>query len=125
MSYLNGKTVERMVVPVQCESEQGTAFFISSTQLLTARHVVKAHFQSKVAPATIYINVLGQRLLCKGEELSLPDNAIALALLTIVSDDSYEATEYMSLLCDESVLDMPFHGYGYPQEIAMGCNLVD
>lgn len=88
MSYLNGKTVETLVVPVRCESEQGTAFFISDTQLLTARHVVKAHFQSVAAPAAIYINVAGQSLLCMGEELSIPGNAIDLALLTVVPDRS-------------------------------------
>ena len=54
MSYLNGKTVETLVVPVHCESEQGTAFFISDTQLLTARHVVKAHFQSVAACRYLY-----------------------------------------------------------------------
>lgn len=125
MSYLNGKTIETLVVPVHCESEQGTAFFISETQLLTARHVVKAHFKSMVAPAAIYIDVLGQSLLCKGEELSIPGNVIDLALLTVVPEADYRATEYMTLLCDEYVKNMPFHVYGYPQEIAMGCNLVD
>ena len=47
MSYLNSVIVENMVVPVSCETKRGTAFFISPTQLLTARHVVKAHFQTK------------------------------------------------------------------------------
>ena len=125
MSYLNGKTVETLVVPVHCESEQGTAFFISDTQLLTARHVVKAHFQSVAAPAAIYIDVAGQSLLCKGEELSIPGNAIDLALLTVVSEADYHATEYMTLLCDVYVKNMPLRVYGYPQEMAMGCNLVD
>ena len=125
MSYLNGKTVETLVVPVRCESEQGTAFFISDTQLLTARHVVKAHFQSVAAPAAIYINVAGQSLLCMGEELSIPGNAIDLALLTVVPEADYHATEYMTLLCDVYVKNMPFRVYGYPQEMAMGCNLVD
>lgn len=125
MSYLNGKTVETLVVPVHCESEQGTAFFISDTQLLTARHVVKAHFQSVAAPAAIYINVAGQSLLCMGEELSIPGNAIDLALLTVVPEADYHATEYMTLLCDVYVKNLPLRVYGYPQEMAMGCNLVD
>lgn len=126
MSYLNGKTVEALVVPVHCESEQGTAFFISTTQLLTARHVVKAHFQSVAAPAPIYINVHGQSLLCKGEEFLIPEKAaIDLALLTVVPEAKYHATEFMTLLCDQYVKDMPLNIYGYPQEIAMGCNLVD
>lgn len=124
MSYLNGKTVEALVVPVHCESEQGTAFFISATQLLTARHVVKAHFQSEAAPAPIYINVHGRNLLCKGDELSITRKAIDIALLTVVSEEKYHAAEHMTLLCDQYVKDMPLNVYGYPQEIAMGCNLV-
>ena len=125
MSYLNGKTLETIIVPVVCESEQGTAFFVSDTQLLTARHVVKAHFQSVEAPAPIFIKVNGQELLCKGEDLSMPNNVIDLALLTIVSETVYHSLEPLSLLCDEYVKNMPLHVYGYPQEIAMGCNLVD
>lgn len=125
MSYLNGKIVETLVVPVHCESEQGTAFFISDTLLLTARHVVKAHFQSVAAPAAIYIDVAGQSLLCKGEELSIPGKAIDLALLTVVPEADYHATEYMTLLCDVYVKNMPLRVYGYPQEMVMGCNLVD
>lgn len=125
MSYLNGKNVETMIVPVHCEDEQGTAFFISDFQLLTARHVVLAHLQSSAAPAPIYINVAGQSLLCKGENLSIPGKNIDVALLTIAQESGYHATEYMTLLCDEYVKEMPFHVYGYPQEIAMGRSLVD
>lgn len=124
MSYLNDKIIENIVVPVYCESQQGTAFFINKTQLLTARHIVKAHFQSVAAPEAIKINVSGQLLLCKGEELHLPESAIDLALLTIVSDTDYNAQGNLSLLCDEYVEGMPLRIYGYPREIAMGCNLV-
>ena len=125
MSYLNGKILEKLVVPVHCESEQGTAFFISNTQLLTARHVVKAHFQSNVAPAAIYIRVDGRSLLCAGEELSIQGKNVDLALLTIVSNVPFCVEEYLSLLCDKFVTNMPLHIYGYPQEVAMGCNIVD
>ena len=125
MSYLNGKTAENIVVPVYCESEQGTAFFISEKQLLTARHVVKAHFQSTSAPVPIYIDVAGQKILCKGDELFIPGNAIDLAVLTVITEENYHTTNYLTLLCDEYVKDIPLHVYGYPQEVAMGCNLVD
>lgn len=124
MSYLNGKMVSNIVVPVYCESDQGTAFFINSKQLLTARHVVKAHFQSTSSPAAIYICVSGQNLLCKGEELSYPRN-IDLALLTIVSEEDYQSAEYLTLLCDQYVRNLSFHVYGYPQELAIGRNLVE
>lgn len=125
MSYLKGKAVETLIVPVYCESEQGTAFFVSETNLLTARHVVSSYFQNEDARTPIYIKVESRTLLCKGEDLSMPGNAIDLALLTIVSEEDYHASEYMTLLCDEYVKDMPLHVYGYPQEVAMGCSLVD
>ncbi|EEN81970.1 hypothetical protein POREN0001_0673 [Porphyromonas endodontalis ATCC 35406] len=122
---MNAKTLETIIVPVRCESEQGTAFFISETQLLTARHVVKAHFQSTVASAPTHIYLPGQTLLCRGEELSTTEKKIDLALLTIAPEESYHSTESLSLLCDEYVKNMPLHIYGYPQELAMGRNLVD
>ena len=93
MSYLNGKTAENIVVPVYCESEQGTAFFISEKQLLTARHVVKAHFQSTSAPVPIYIDVAGQKILCKGDELFIPGNAIDLAVLTVITEENYHTKQ--------------------------------
>ena len=125
MSYLNTKIAEKLVVPVHCQTEQGTAFFIGTRQLLTARHVVKAHFQSAAAPAQIYINVVGQSLLCKAEELSIPGNAVDLALLTIVPETGYRSDDYLTLLCDQYVKFMPLQVYGYPEEVAMGCNLVN
>ena len=123
MSYLNSVIVENMVVPVSCETKRGTAFFISPTQLLTARHVVKAHFQSAATP--VYIMVAGRHILCRAEELSLPDDVIDLALLTIISEQDYQSEDYLQLLCDDFIKDLPLHIYGYPDEVAMGMNLVD
>ena len=67
MSYLNDTEKERLVVPVRCDTKQGTAFFINETQLLTARHVVSAHVNSPRASAPIYIEVAGKKVKCKGK----------------------------------------------------------
>lgn len=123
MSFLSGKQIEKIVVPVACESKQGTAFFISATQLLTARHVVKDHFASGVARLPIYIYIAGKKVLCEGKELSIPGKSVDLALLTI--NEKYQSTEFLSLVCDKYTKNMPVHVYGYPQEVAMGCNLVE
>ena len=126
MSYLNGRIIEKTVVPVHCESEQGTAFFISDRQLLTARHVVREHFEESAVPAQIYIVVAGKKIICTGEELSMAGNAIDLARLTIVSEEDYQPfCEPLKLLSDAYEPNMPLHVYGYPREVAMGCNLVD
>lgn len=125
MSYLSGKTIEKIIVPVRCGTKQGTAFFISATQLLTARHVVNAHFRSTASPEQIYIDVQGKKILCKGEELSIDDdNRVDLALLTIENREEFRADEYLTLLCDNYTHGLELRVFGYPQEIAMGCNLV-
>lgn len=123
MSYLSTKMAENMVVPVRCESKRGTAFFVGPTQLLTARHVVKAHFQSAEMP--VFITVGGKHILCHAEELTLPEEAIDLALLRVVENSDYEASEYLILLRDEFVPNLPLRVYGYPEEVAMGMNLVN
>ena len=123
MSYLNGKPVDLIVVPVFCDSEQGTAFFINTSQLLTARHVVKAYFKnSGIAP--IYIEVEGLSILCEAQELNLPDKNIDLALLTI-HDSTFESKNFLELLCDEFVKGLLLRVYGYPQEIGLSSNLVN
>lgn len=123
MSYLHGRIIEQVVVPVRCDSMQGTAFFINERQLLTARHVVGMHIDSAAQPA-IKIDVAGKELLCKAEDVSTDIYRIDLALLTIVSEDDYRCMEPLPLLSDEYVQGQELCVYGYPQEVAMGSNLV-
>ncbi len=127
MSYLNDTEKERLIVPVRCDTKQGTAFFINETQLLTARHVVSAHVNSLRASVPIYIEVEGKKLKCKGVALSVGENKIDLALLTLDSNEKYrcENPEPLQLLCDKYVQGQTLYVYGYPREVAMGCNLVD
>ena len=122
MSFLNGKIVERIVVPVECCTEQGTAFFIGSRQLLTARHVVREHFSNPDAPAPVFINVGGIKVLCRAAEFGGTNDV---ALLTINDEEDFKALDWLQLLKDEYVEKLKLMVYGYPQEVAMGLNLVE
>lgn len=119
---MNGKDIEKIVVPVECCAEQGTAFFINKRQLMTARHVVREHFSDPASPEPIYIKLGGDSMLCSAVDLK--GNA-DIALLTIDNAVNYNAPEWLPLLKDEFVKDLELRVYGYPQEVAMGVNLVD
>ena len=88
MSFLNGKDIEKIVVPVECCAEQGTAFFINKRQLMTARHVVREHFSDPASPEPIYIKLGGDSMLCSAVDLK--GNA-DIALLTIDNAVNYNA----------------------------------
>jgi hypothetical protein len=122
MSFLNGKVIETIVVPVKCCIEQGTAFFIGERQLLTARHVVREHFCNPNAPEPIFINVAGVSVPCKAVEFG---GKADVALLIINNEENHFASRWLKLLQDEYVEDLKLMVYGYPQEIAMGVNLVE
>ena len=122
MNFLNGRLTEQIVVPVTCCDEQGTAFFVGKNQLITARHVVREHFSTPLAPEPVYISVKGTKYTCRAEELG---GIIDVALLTITEDEPYEAEDYLILLKDEFVENLSLKVYGYPQEVAMGVNLVE
>lgn len=118
---MNGKDIEQIVVPVECCSEQGTAFFISKQQLMTARHVVRGHFSNPASPEPIYIKVAGTSILCKAVDLK---GRMDIALLTIDIVEAYYAPEWLTLLKDDYIPKLELRVYGYPQEVAMGINLV-
>lgn len=119
---MSGRLTEKMVIPVTCCDEQGTAFFIGKSQLITARHVVREHFCNPGAPEQIFVNVNGNQYTCRAEGLG---GMADIALLTITEDEPYEAPDFLSLLKDEFVENLALKVYGYPQEVAMGVNLVE
>lgn len=124
MSYLSGKIAERLIVPVVCGTERGTAFFIGGQQLMTARHVVRAYFASTSAPEQIILTMPDRTILCRAEELTLDGKTEDVALLTIADGEDYEASDWLPLLYDEFVDGLSLRLYGYPQELAMGERLV-
>lgn len=121
---MSGKITERIVVPLICGTEQGTAFFIGGRTLITARHVVRAHFASTSAPEQIYLKLQDKTVLCRAEELQHDGSVEDVALLTIADGEDYVAPDYLPLLCDEFVEKLSLRLYGYPKELAMGERLV-
>lgn len=124
MSYLSGRIPELLIIPVICGTEQGTAFFIEESRLLTARHVVRGYFNSKSAPDQILLKLPGRDVLCKAEELMKGGVTIDVAILTIVDGEDYKSEDVLTLLKDEFVRDLSLKVYGYPREVAMGETLV-
>jgi hypothetical protein len=124
MSYLSGKITERIVVPVVCGTEQGTAFFIDGQTLITARHVVRAFWASTSAPELIYLKLQDRTVLCRAEELQHDGYVEDVALLIIADGEDYAATDFLPLLCDEFIEKLSLKLYGYPKELAMGERLV-
>lgn len=124
MSYLSGRTAELLVVPVACGTEQGTAFFIEEDRLLTARHVVRAYFNSGSAPAQIVLRIEGKEVFCTAEELEHNGAKYDVALLTIAKEEDYKTEDCLGLLRDPFIRDLRLRTYGYPKEVAMGETLV-
>lgn len=120
MSYLNGRKKDLLSVPVICGSNHGTAFFVSSTKLLTARHVVRDAFvESTIIPVSI--NVAGKTIVCRAQEQS--ENITIrkdVALLTIDDEEnSYESADYFDILSDDFIPDLRLLIVGYPRELAL------
>ena len=124
MSYLSGKITERIVVPVVCGTEQGTAFFIDGQTLVTARHVVRAYLASTSAPEPVYLKLQDRMVLCRAEELKHDGNVEDVALLAIADGEDYVTPDWLPLLCDEFIEKLSLKLYGYPKELAMGERLV-
>lgn len=124
MSYLSGNIAERIVVPVICGTEQGTAFFIGRQQLMTARHVVRDYFASQSAIVPIYLKLPDRYVLCQAAELGVEDRTEDAALLTVDDSEVYQSAEWLTLLSDEFVGKLSLRLYGYPNELAMGERLV-
>lgn len=107
-----------MIVPVNCNGVIGTAFFISPTQLLTARHnVIDAIVQPE--EAEIYINYRDEYILCNVNVL-LDENEIHqdLAILTIVEKSVQLNGNPLILLDSHFNHEMRFDTYGFPRELA-------
>ena len=106
------------IVPVYCADITGTAFFISSAQLLTARHnVIDAILQPN--EVKIYIKYKEEYIQC--EVTVLPDENEKdkdIVILTIVEDTIQIDTDPLTLLDSHFNHEMSFDTYGFPKELA-------
>lgn len=109
------------IVPVQCGGSRGTAFFINSTQLLTAWHVVADHFNPDCNDA-VSIKILGKDIPCIGVSFQ---SKYDISLLEVKGDfdESNTGTDddnYIPILSTDFIKDLELQIIGYPQEIGNG-----
>lgn len=102
------------VVPITCGGEHGTAFFIDSTHLLTANHVVRSNIEN--SRKLIYISIQGIPVKCHrvtkcGEE----------ADIQILQCENFKSEYYIPLLESKKCIDgIPLKIIGYPEELGNG-----
>lgn len=109
------------IVPVQCGSSRGTAFFINSTQLLTAWHVVADHFNPDCNEA-VSIKILGKDIPCIGVSFK---SKYDISLLEVEGDFEESNTgadddNCIPILSTDFIKDLELQIIGYPQEIGNG-----
>ena len=99
------------IVPVVCGKKSGTAFFVSSNQLLTAWHVTSEGVRNKVP---VYCSYNGINIACNITEL---DEDCDVVLLTT---PNYAHPVWMNLLALPHEVERPMAMAGYPMEIGLG-----
>ena len=108
------KTIYASVVSVECGSERGTGFFISSDMLITARHVVA---DSVLNNQSVMIKA-GKEVLCDVVFLGGDGECIDVVLLKC---KDYLQDDYLKLLADVFNENRQLTIVGYPKEIG-GCS---
>lgn len=101
-----------IVVPVWCGNERGTAFFISSTKLLTAFHIIAEYVADN---SNIFIVVNGTTVECTCEELAKGKD---IAILKCV--DYQNECPPFPLLASDCRKGQVSSIVGYPEELGNG-----
>lgn len=107
----------KSVVPVSCDKDKGTAFFINRTQLLTAAHVVSSALCKQKKP--VYISVLDSKdpIVCTAEYVLY---GYDVAILTCLNYVLPEEIDPIPLLLSKFHEGIELEIIGYPMEIGNG-----
>lgn len=103
------KAIYASVVPVRCDNERGTAFFIASDTLVTARHIVAQHAVNGV-PVIISTD---KQVLCDVEYIA--EDGVNVDVVLLKCKD-YQQADYLKLLAAEFNEDRQLTIVGYPKE---------
>lgn len=103
------KAIYASVVPVRCDNERGTAFFIAPDILVTARHIVA---QNAVNSVPVIIST-DKQVLCDVEYIAEEGVNVDVVLLRC---KDYQQEDYLKLLAAEFNEDRQLTIVGYPKE---------
>lgn len=103
------KAIYASVVPVRCDNERGTAFFIAPDTLVTARHTVA---QNAVNGVPVIIST-DKQVLCDVEYIAEEGVNVDVVLLRC---KDYQQEDYLKLLAAEFNEDRQLTIVGYPKE---------
>lgn len=111
MKYPNDirKAIYASVVPVRCDNERGTAFFIAPDTLITARHIVA---QNAVNGVPVIIST-DKQVLCDVDYIAEEGVNVDVVLLRC---KDYQQEDYLKLLAAEFNEDRQLTIVGYPKE---------
>ena len=103
------KAIYASVVPVKCDTERGTAFFIAPNTLVTARHIVA---QNAVNGVPVIIST-DKQVLCDVEYIAEEGVNVDVVLLRC---KDYQQEDHLKLLAAEFNEDRQLTIVGYPKE---------
>ena len=103
------KAIYASVVPVRCDNERGTAFFIAPDTLVTARHIVA---QNAVNGVPVIIST-DKQVLCDVDYIAEEGVNVDVVLLRC---KDYQQEDHLKLLAAEFNEDRQLTIVGYPKE---------
>lgn len=111
------KAIYASVVPVRCDNERGTAFFVAPDTLVTARHIV-AQYAVNGVPVIITTD---KQVLCDVEYIAEEGVNVDVVLLKC---KDYQQADYLKLLAAEFNEDRQLTIVGYPKEFGNCCDII-